>query len=317
MVRSQVTGILTLLALCCGICNADSIPATLYCTTLGPTGLIILDLSTGKESRLTTGHVDHIAKGEDGYIAITHDDRIEAFHYKKRVGVIEQTAPDLVGWLDDSLVFRSKGKVYTLNTATGKVQPSFLNSYARSVCMVNKRILVVEEHEAFTILSLFNPNHRLIYQWKNTKGTPASEPLVKDDRWIVLEIYKEGELTPLWIVDTRLKAQSYFAVENWGLADGHIPKEIVICRPKREVSTGNVGTTEVVSLNLETAKTHTITGIAGIHSLVGLSNDGNWLLTQTFPAEVGPGDLNAIRLSDKKMTILRHQVYHCFLISAK
>lgn len=130
----------------------------------------------------------------------------------------------------------------------------------------------------------------------------------------MLDVHKEGELTPLWVVDTRLKAQSHFQVENWGFDAGHIPNEIVICRPKRKTAIEKVETTEVLSLNLETLKTHAITEIAGIHTLVGLSNDDNWLLTQTFSAEVGPGDLNATRLSDKKTKVVRNQVYNCFLI---
>lgn len=312
MLLSQIKIILVLLILC-GLKSASAIPATLYCTTLNPTGLIILDLSTAKEIRLTTGHVDHIAKGMDGYIAVTHDDSIEIFHHAVGFPTIKRIRPVLIGWVNLNLVFRSNNRVYTLDIATGKIRAFFLQSHIRSVCAVKKNVLVVEEHDAFTLFSLFDPDHKIIHQWKNMDGTPASDPLVKDNRWIVLEMYKEGELTHLCIIDTQLKTQSYLIVNNWGLSAGHTSKEIIICRPKQKTVSTKGETTEVISLNLETLKIHSITSILGVHNLVGLSNDNKWLLTQIFPTEVGPGILYATRLSDKKTRMLRHEVYEAFL----
>jgi hypothetical protein len=117
----------------------------------------------------------------------------------------------------------------------------------------------------------------------------------------------------VWVIDLASGKERTLSVpQNTDAVPGRTPRELLLGWPTFRQD--RVIQSHVIVLDLSTGKRKTLLTKRGQYDVDGLSDDGKWVLLKHPYAEVGPGELSAVRLSDGKTRVLQDNVYNCVVV---
>jgi hypothetical protein len=256
--------------------------------------------------------------GNNGYLAVCTDRAVEIYRYRKRVRVLPQSNIELVGWDRNRLLFRNENSLHFLDVGTGQVTSAPFPPIVVAIQTFPKGVLYVERHAADTVVTMRDMNNRQLHEWKveaNCANFPDLACIGK--RYFLLQLSSRQGKEFIWILDTQTGTQKRFEYANFnmGFCSGNSQNELLIGLPNvYDKRTGSIKSSRFISVDLNTLRRHTLLLYPGELNLIGLSDDAAWLVTLKPYAEVGPGRLISIRISNAQAHTLQENVYLCSLL---
>ena len=310
---------------------ASQIPAArFYCSTASPLGATYTDLKAGIHLRLPVPFVidiDGMLAGPAGYLALTGEDKLAIYHDGRHILTVKAPQARLIGWIHQRLVFRERdSQTRGLDVRTGKVVQTRLPPGLVDLGAVHGDTYQIEQRGTTVIGTSFGKGRAKKRSWAAARRNCGFCSTARiGNRYLVLELHQltraaDGSWASdtirapqLWVIDFATGRQRRLAVRRFtlGFCVGRIPAEMLLGLPAAVSKDGHVAYSRVVAVDLRTLRQRTLLRKKGALDLVGLSDDGRWLLATQGRAEVGSGSLLAVHLSDGSERVLQKGVYDC------
>jgi hypothetical protein len=297
--------------------HAENIAARYFCTTADPLGLTYTDALRGIKARLWTAPVYQLLVGDGGYCAITYENKIEVYRFKRHIFTLQRPEPQLLSWCRTRLLFSSQSRLYILDAkARQLVQAPFsMTNELVAWHSLSQGSLSINQHNDEIFIKLYNEAGEQIRRWKTHGNFQKPHFIVINNRYAVVELSDPQKKYFLWIIDTQSGNQKSFALSesSMGFCQGISFHSILVSLPVNYTVEHRVRFSRFVSINVDNLQQHVLFEKEGQRDLVGITEDVNWIIVTRPYAEVGPGELIAINIKTGKERMLQKNVYKCYL----
>ena len=297
---------------------------SMYCSVSNPLG-ITYDTKYSRKT-LFIDSADNIISGESGKLAVVRPSKIDVYIYGKLVKTFQRNSASdisLIGWMNGNLIIQNNGKFQLLpikKNSTKFMDPKLPPNTVTVVDLQESQMIFVQGDNGILVLK---KNNNIIMGRLNIPGYLARNPIIVSKRdFVTIETMELKNNTvdsrngvTIWAIDSKDFKAKKIRHYSKSISIAPVYDRISILVSEYNNSSAKLKSTNIVEIDLIANKNQIIVkDIQGQFDVLGFTSDNKYLVGIRVKAEVGPGTLETISLSDKAHTLLRDNVYDCFMV---